>query len=180
MATVRESSIIAGVQVVRLEPHEDGRGRFVEVFRKEWFPEWEWEAVQWSRSESTAGVLRGLHYHHHQVDYWHCVTGEMRVGLVDLRLGSHTRGASEIITLRDIDFRTLFIPPGVAHGFYAERDVVLFYLVNEYYDGSDEWGVAWDDPALSLDWGKGVAPILSPRDQANPFVADIPENQLPR
>jgi dTDP-4-dehydrorhamnose 3,5-epimerase len=59
-----------------------------------------------------------------------------------------TDGATEVIDLDgDID-QGLFIPPGVAHGFAALTDLLLTYLVDGYYNDSDELGLAWDDPAV--------------------------------
>jgi dTDP-4-dehydrorhamnose 3,5-epimerase len=56
----------------------------METFRKVWFPQRSWDIVQTNRSDSKAGVLRGLHYHHEQVDYWIVLRGRIRVGLADL------------------------------------------------------------------------------------------------
>ena len=61
----------------------------------------------------------------------------------------------------------VFIPPGVAHGFASLTDVLLWYLVDNYYNPADELGVAWDDPEIGADWGSHD-PVLSARDQANP------------
>jgi dTDP-4-dehydrorhamnose 3,5-epimerase len=55
----------------------------------------------------------------------------------------------------------------------------MTYLVDEYYDNSDELGILWNDPALGVDWG-AVDPILSKRDQANPPIAAIPPDLRPR
>jgi dTDP-4-dehydrorhamnose 3,5-epimerase len=73
----------------------------------------------------------------------------------------------------------LFIPIGVAHGFLALTDATLTYVVDNYYDGRDEFGVAWNDPDLGLDWGTST-PTISPRDQANPRLRDIPAAALPK
>jgi dTDP-4-dehydrorhamnose 3,5-epimerase len=67
----------------------------------------------------------------------------------------------------------------VAHGFLTLTDATLTYLVDNYYDGADEHGVAWNDPTLQLDWGVSE-PILSGRDEQNPFLKDIPVEKLPR
>jgi dTDP-4-dehydrorhamnose 3,5-epimerase len=101
------------------------------------------------------------------------------VVLHDLRQGSPTDGATELIDLDgDID-QGLFIPPGVAHGFAALTDLLLWYLVDGYYNDSDELGLAWDDPAVGADWGL-TDPILSNRDKANPRRDAIPEGLRPR
>ena len=178
MTQLRPSTAIEGVYVAELQSHGDERGRFTEVYRKEWFPQHSY-ALQWNRSDSQQGVLRGLHYHHRQVDYWHCCMGALRVGLLDLRRNSPTCGQGQVIGLGQALLQGVFIPAGVAHGFYAVTDAMLFYLVDSYYDGTDEWGVAWDDPDGGLDWGIEEGPILSPRDRANPRLRDIPAEELP-
>lgn len=164
--------------MVRLRPFADDRGRFVEIFRKEWFPQRTWDIVQSNRSESAAGVLRGLHYHHHQVDYWHVVRGKIRAALVDLRRNSPAFGSSEMIEMGQEDMLGLYIPVGVAHGFVSLTPATLLYFVDNYYDGADEFGIAWDDPALGLDW-PFEAPIVSERDVNNPRLRDIPQDLLP-
>ncbi len=178
MAEIIESSRIAGVKIVRLKVFRDERGRFLETFRKEWFPERTWSIVQTNRSDSRAGVLRGLHYHFHQVDYWYVAQGRIRVGLADLRKDSPTFGASETVEMGEQNEYGLYIPSGVAHGFYALTDATLIYLVDNYYDGGDEFGVAWDDPDLAVPWNVR-APILSARDRANPRLQEIPAEQRP-
>ena len=178
MPELQESKTIRDVYVVNLRPHEDERGRFVEVFRKSWFPQRLWTAIQSNRSQSAAGVLRGLHYHHHQVDYWFVDRGRIRVGLVDLRRTSPTFRAAQILEVDEEDYTGLYIPVGVAHGFLALTPATLLYVVDNYYDGDDEFGVAWDDPALGLDWGVRE-PVVSPRDRANPNLADIPASAMP-
>ena len=77
------------------------------------------------------------------------------------------------------DFTGVFIPPGIAHGFYSVTDLTLIYVVDNYYDGADELGVAWNDPALGLDWQIPGTPILSERDMANPLLSALPQSQLP-
>jgi dTDP-4-dehydrorhamnose 3,5-epimerase len=151
----------------------------MESFRKAWFPMRSWERIQSNIVHSNAGVLRGLHYHHHQIDYWQLITGKIRVGLADLRPSSPTYGQTETI---DIDAATptgLYIPVGVAHGYYAQTAAILYYLVDNYYDGSDELGVAWNDPTLAIPWGVDT-PLISERDAKNKRLADIPAELLPQ
>ena len=119
MAILTESGLIHGVINVQLQPYGDERGRFTEFFRREWFPQRDWRHVQSNRSDSRAGVLRGLHYHFNQVDYWYVISGRLRVGLADLRRSSPTFRCTETIDLDAAGNRGLFIPVGVAHGFLA-------------------------------------------------------------
>jgi dTDP-4-dehydrorhamnose 3,5-epimerase len=178
MTEIFASTEIAGVKIAHLRPFGDERGRFMETFRKAWFPERSWEIIQTNRSDSKAGVLRGLHYHFRQVDYWYCPVGIARVGMADLRRSSPTYGATQVLEIGDNHPLGVFIPCGVAHGFYAVTDVTLTYLVDNYYDGADEFGVAWNDPTLALAWGV-EQPILSGRDQQNPRLGDIPVPHQP-
>jgi dTDP-4-dehydrorhamnose 3,5-epimerase len=178
MPEIVESSLIPGVKLVKFQIFEDARGQFMETFRKDWFPERSWNIVQGNRSESVAGVLRGLHFHRHQVDFWQVAAGSIRVGLADLRRAPGSYGRVEVVELRADAGEGLFIPPGVAHGFYALEATTLFYLVDNYYDGSDELGVAWDDPDLAIPWGTRD-PIVSGRDRQNPRLADLPPANLP-
>jgi dTDP-4-dehydrorhamnose 3,5-epimerase len=178
MAEIIESGVIAGVKFAKLQVLGDNRGRFMETFRKEWFPERSWNVVQTNCSYSQANVLRGLHYHRRQVDYWFVPSGMIRVGMADLRRSSPTRNASQTVEIGADNPLGIFIPVGVAHGFLALTQAALTYLVDSYYDGSDEYGVAWNDPGLDLDWG-GTDPILSPRDLQNSLLKDIPAHQLP-
>ena len=178
MTTITPSTHIHGVKLVQFRIFADERGQFMETFRKEWFPERTWEVLQSNRSYSAAGVLRGLHYHHHQVDYWQLLSGAIRVGLADLRPTSPTDRAIQTLDLTADVPTGLFIPVGVAHGFLAQTPTTLLYLVDNYYNGSDELGVAWNDPDLAIPWGVD-APLLSDRDCANPRWRDIPAARLP-
>jgi len=178
MPEISALGAISGVKVVDLTAWADDRGAFLETFRKAWFPERSWDALQANCSYSRARVLRGLHYHHRQVDYWFVPHGRIRVALADLRRGSPTRGASATLDLGKDVPRGVLIPVGVAHGFAALSDAVLTYLVDNYHDGTDEHGVAWDDPAFGLDWGV-ADPIVSARDRGNPRLGEIREGDLP-
>jgi dTDP-4-dehydrorhamnose 3,5-epimerase len=178
MTEIIESKVIRGVKFARLQVLADDRGRFLETFRKEWFPERNWDIVQTNCSYSRANVLRGLHYHHQQVDYWFVPQGVIQVALADLRRSSPTWSASQTLEIGDDNLVGIFIPVGVAHGFAALTDATLTYLVDNYYDGNDEYGVAWNDPVLGIDWGVSE-PILSVRDRQNPLLKDIPTHHLP-
>jgi dTDP-4-dehydrorhamnose 3,5-epimerase len=171
------SALISGVDHVPFRRFGDTRGYFFETYRKTWIPGIR-EMVQGNCSFSRAGVLRGLHYHLKQADLWTVPVGRVRAALTDLRRSSPTRGRSEVLELNASEPRGLYIPKGVAHGFYALEDTYMTYLVDEYYDNSDELGVFWNDPDLALAWGADE-PSLSERDLKNPRLRDIPEDRLP-
>jgi dTDP-4-dehydrorhamnose 3,5-epimerase len=172
------STLIHGAYTIPLKVFGDTRGYFFETFRSSWIPGVR-QMVQGNCSFSSAGVLRGLHYHLKQVDLWNVPVGQVRAVLYDFRAGSPTRGASEIVEMGESNRVALYIPKGVAHGFLALRDSYMTYLVDEYYDNSDELGILWNDPALNVDWGAVGEPSLSARDQKNPLIADIPPERRP-
>jgi len=182
MGDVQESDTIAGVYVVTPTVHRDARGYFVETYRREWFPQGR-EMIQGNRGDRAAGCIVGLHYHLHQADYWYVPFGLARVVLHDLRSGSPTDGATLSLDLGQLpdgtqDHRGVFIPPGVAHGFASLSDMTITYLVDGYYNPADELGVAWNDPAVEVDWGL-ADPVLSDRDRANPRREDLPADRRP-
>jgi dTDP-4-dehydrorhamnose 3,5-epimerase len=166
---VAQAHEIDGVAVRRLQPHDDARGRFVEVFREEWDDAS--PPVQWNCVRSAAGVLRGVHWHDVHSDYLTVVAGTLVLGLHDLRAGSPSERRSAVLTLTAEEPCGVAIPPGVAHGFWYPEPSVHVYAVSHYWDPADERGVRWDDAALGIPWPASVAdPLLSPRDAALPAL----------
>jgi dTDP-4-dehydrorhamnose 3,5-epimerase len=178
---------IAGVRWGRVARHADPRGAFREVWRERSFPELTSDLtgaeaahfVQTNVSSSTAGVLRGLHYHRRQLDHWIVLDGRAFVALVDIR--PTASGAKPVVETRELGAdETVTIPVGVAHGFLAMTDLTLMYLVTNEYDGTDELGFRWDDPWAGVPWPDVAAttdgkPILSERDQTNPSLRTLLE-----
>jgi dTDP-4-dehydrorhamnose 3,5-epimerase len=169
-------SAIPGVTYGAVERHGDERGSFRELWRQSRLPE---PFVQANLSSSAPGVLRGLHLHRRQVDHWVVATGRAFVALVDVRPLLDATGPRAIVETRELGTdRTVTIPSGVAHGFLAIEPLELVYLVSNEFDGSDEFGFAWDDPAVGVPWPPVVGtpdrrPILSDRDRTNPQLAEL-------
>ncbi len=178
MAEITPSDQITGVAIVKPDVHADDRGKFVETYRRSWFPEGR-EMLQGNRAERSAGCVVGLHYHLKQADYWYLLRGKARVVLHDFRKGSPTVGATMTYDLSEDKDTGIYIPPGVAHGFSSLTDMLLTYLVDGYYNGSDELGILWNDEDVSADWGIGD-PIVSKRDATNPRRSEIPDYLVPR
>jgi dTDP-4-dehydrorhamnose 3,5-epimerase len=162
MAQIDEVTGVPGALLITPDVHSDSRGSFLEIFREDLLDA---RFVQANHSSSRAGVLRGLHWHRHQADAWYVVNGHAQAMLADLRTPTDQPAVASIDMIGD-EPRVLYIPPGVAHGFLAVTDVDLIYWVTGYYDASDEFGIAWDDPTLSAPW-KSSDPVLSARDQEN-------------
>jgi dTDP-4-dehydrorhamnose 3,5-epimerase len=185
----RPPSALPGVRYGTVQRHADERGAFRELWRESAFPALTPEQtgapagssprfVQANLSTSAAGVLRGLHYHRRQLDYWTVASGRAFVALVDVR-PAIARGGPAIVETRELAAdEWVVIPVGVAHGFLALAPLELLYLVTNEFDGSDELGFAWDDPAVGVPWPRlGVTPdgrpILSDRDRSNPTLAEL-------
>lgn len=169
---------INGAYIIEPQVFGDSRGSFSEFYRREWVPGAR-EIIQSNRSKKTKGSLAGFHYHLHQSDYWYVPFGTARAVIYDMRLGSPTEGEKLTIELSGDNNHGLYIPPGVAHGFSALEDMVLTYLVDNYYNQADELGIAWNDPIINTDWGF-TDPVISKRDAENPKLKDIPELLMPR
>lgn len=177
MTGSRSPSALPGVHYGALVRHGDERGSFREIWRAGAFPGETF--VQANLSTSAAGVLRGLHLHRRQDDLWVVAEGRAFVALVDVRPLIDGSGPAALVETRELAADDwVVIPTGVAHGFLALEPLQLLYLVTNEYDGSDELGFAWDDPAVVVDWPvlRGTPngrPILSGRDAANPPLADL-------
>lgn len=116
-----------------------------------------------------------MHYHQAQFDLWYVTRGSIQVALADLR-PRKAPVRTTIFTLTSDEPATLLVPPGVAHGYLALEEADLIYLVSEEYEAQDEFGIAWNDPTLGLEW-RIEDPVLSDRDADNPRLdwALIPE-----
>jgi dTDP-4-dehydrorhamnose 3,5-epimerase len=155
----------------RLASHADERGAFRELWRTSWSGVEPF--TQANLSTSRAGVLRGLHYHRRQLDRWTIASGHAFVALVDVRPLLADLSAAPLVETGELGpDEWVVIPSGVAHGFYAIEATDLLYFVTREYDGTDEFGFAWDDPEVSVPW-PDRDPILSPRDRSNPTLREL-------
>jgi len=164
-----------GLWISERPTHADSRGFFREAFRISELaqvldspPTF----VQANHSRSNRGVLRGLH-----AENWEKLVyvprGEVFVALADIRPWSPTFGRAATFLLGDEHPTTLFVPRGLAHGYFVLSDEADYvYQVTAYYDGSDTHAVAWNDPDLAIAW-PSTEPILSERDQHNPSLRDL-------
>jgi dTDP-4-dehydrorhamnose 3,5-epimerase len=144
-----------------IEPsvYKDSRGLFFESFNKKLFYEntgLDIEFVQDNQSESTYGVLRGLHYQTGkmaQAKLVRAILGKVLDVVVDLRKDSETFGKHIAVILDSKERKQLFVPRGFAHGFITLSDRSIFsYKCDNYYDKSSEGGIIYNDATLSIDW----------------------------
>lgn len=171
-----------GPVLIRPKLHGDERGYFFEAFRQDWF-EREIAAgvvfVQDNQSLSReVGTVRGLHFQlapRAQAKLVRVLRGAILDVAVDIRPGSPTFGQHVAVRLSAEEKNQLYVPAGFAHGFCTlEPDSEIHYKTTDFYSPEHDRGLAWDDPALGIDWG--VSPtvaILSERDRRHPVLAEL-------
>ena len=164
---------IPDVILIEAQAFEDGRGLFVERYKRSVFSAngIDDTFVQDNYSHSLRGVLRGLHYQQHPKAQAKLVTvlnGEIFDVAVDIRRGSPTYGRWVGETLTAKDCRLVYIPVGFAHGFcvLGEQAVVLYKVTAEYAPELDR-GVNWNDPDIGIRWPID-APTVSLKDARLP------------
>lgn len=149
---------IDGLYIIEPAVHGDSRGYFMETYNKHDMEEagLNMNFVQDNQSMSTKGVLRGLHY---QINYpqgklVRVIKGKVFDVAVDLRKGSKTYGKWFGVELTEENKKQFYISEGFAHGFLVLSDIAEFcYKVTDFYHPNDEGGLAWNDPAIGIDWG---------------------------
>lgn len=176
-----ESIPIEGLKLITPEKITDSRGFFSETYNRKAFLEAgvNVDFVQDNHSCSAAtGTVRGLHFQSPpfaQDKLIHVVKGRIFDVAVDLRRSSPTFGRAFCVELSAENFMQIFVPIGFAHGFCTlAPDTEVLYKVSNYYAHGHECGLAWDDPALGIDWPvTAEAAVLSEKDRRNPRLADI-------
>jgi dTDP-4-dehydrorhamnose 3,5-epimerase len=169
---------LPGVVIIEPNLFGDHRGFFLESFNVERYKTdvgIKLPFVQDNHSRSTKGVLRGLHFQVEkpQGKLVRVVRGEVLDVAVDINPESPTFGHHEAVILSEDNHRQFWVPPGYAHGFVVLSDVADFeYKCTDYYDPSDEGCVAWNDPAINIDW-KIDSPKLSDKDVLAPTLAEL-------
>ncbi len=167
---------LPGVLCVEPQVFGDARGFFLETYRASLFADWGIPAfVQDNHSRSRRGVLRGLHYQLHQPQgkLVRVTSGRVFDVAVDVRRGSPHFGRWVGMELNDESLCQMYIPPGFAHGFVVLSEVADFvYKCTDYYHPQSEYGIAWNDPAIGIEWPlSAVTEIsLSAKDRHNPCL----------
>jgi dTDP-4-dehydrorhamnose 3,5-epimerase len=179
----RIDTALPGVCVIEPVVHGDARGFFYESFHAAKYRQLGIDVrfVQSNVSRSGRGVLRGLHYQwpHPQGKLVTVLEGEVYDVAVDIRRGSPTFGRWEAAMLTAENHRQLWIPEGFAHGFCVVSEAATFmYQCTALYDPAADAGVRWNDAAIGIDWPV-AEPLLSAKDEASPFLADVPADKLP-
>ena len=167
-----------------IEPHVfgDHRGYFIETWNEKRFSEHGINAdfVQDNFSFSKRGTLRGLHYQIEQTQgkLMRVVHGEIYDVCVDIRRSSETFGKWIGVVLSAENHRSLWVPPGIAHGFYVTSESAAFeYKCTDFYAKEHERTLLWNDPSLGIEWPllEGEEPLITEKDQQGEILlnADI-------
>jgi dTDP-4-dehydrorhamnose 3,5-epimerase len=179
----RIETSLSGVFELRPFIHRDTRGFFIETYHRAKFADLGITDafVQDNHSRSVKGTLRGLHYQlrHAQAKLCRVVEGEALDVAVDIRVGSPTFGKWTSVLLSSKEQNQIYVPRGFAHGFLTLTDTVQFlYKCSEFYDPTDEHGIAWNDPDLAICWGVST-PIVSEKDAKYPTLTQVLPEHLP-
>lgn len=169
---------LAGAVLVTPRVFPDDRGFFMETYKHSDFaaagigeP-----FVQENVSQSTRGVIRGLHFQtgpHAQGKLVQALAGEVFDVFVDIRPESPTFGQWRGVSLSAESKQMLFVPSWCAHGFCVLSDrAQVGYKVTREYAPDAEGGLIWNDPEVGIEWPVGN-PILAPRDEAWPTLAEL-------
>ncbi|MBQ8432071.1 MAG: dTDP-4-dehydrorhamnose 3,5-epimerase [Clostridia bacterium] len=148
---------IEGLCVIQPTVHGDSRGYFMETYNQNDMREagLDMVFVQDNQSMSVKGVLRGLHFQkqYSQGKLVRVIKGSVFDVAVDLRPGSATYGKWYGVELTEENKKQFYIPEGFAHGFLVLSDVAEFcYKCTDFYHPGDEGGLAWNDPAIGIEW----------------------------
>jgi dTDP-4-dehydrorhamnose 3,5-epimerase len=167
-----EPLAIPDVVLVKPERYRDQRGWFSETFSRRVAASRGWpDFIQDNESLSRpVNVVRGLHFQRApfaQAKLVRCAVGAALDVVLDIRPGSSTFGRHVAVRLSAEEGAQLYVPAGFAHGFCTlQPNTLVQYKVSAPYAGDHDSGVAWDDPALGIDWGVSPADaILSERDR---------------
>lgn len=171
-----QKTSIEGLLILKRPKYEDERGFFREIFHIDEIEKTlgiEFKGIQMNHSHSNPKALRGIH-----AENWnkiiYPVNGEVFVAIVDIRPDSPTFGKFETFVTNHENRIALFVSKGLANSYCitGTQSADYIYLVDAYYDGTDQRAIAFDDPDLNIKWPI-ENPIISQKDKNNPRLRDL-------
>lgn len=167
---------LSGAYVVDMQQHADERGFFARAYCTEEFaaqglgPELRQCSVSYNARK---GTLRGMHYQgapHEEHKLVRCTAGAICDVILDIRRSSPTYRRWHAQELTADNRRSLFIPPGFAHGFMSlADDTEVYYMISVPHAPECSRGLRWNDPAFAIEWPLPPA-VISARDAAYPLL----------
>ena len=185
--------IIEGPLLIKPNVFNDDRGFFMESWNSN-----DWKSImekskqefnlflQDNHSQSSIGVLRGLHYQlnpYAQGKLVRCISGEIFDVAVDIRINSPTFGKYVGEFLSSENYLQLWIPEGFAHGFLtiSEKAEVVYKTTN-FWDKNSERSIKWDDPSINIEWPEIILKnneiLISPKDSQAPLLSKVNSKDL--
>ena len=185
--------IIEGPLLIKPNVFKDERGFFMESWNSN-----DWKSIiekseqefnlflQDNHSQSSIGVLRGLHYQlnpYAQGKLVRCISGEIFDVAVDIRINSPTFGKYVGEFLSSENYLQLWIPEGFAHGFLtiSEKAEVVYKTTN-FWDKNSERSIKWDDPSINIEWPEIILKnneiLISPKDSQAPLLYEVNSKDL--
>lgn len=148
---------VEGLYIIEPTVHGDARGFFFEAYNEREMAEagLDMHFVQDNQSLSKKGVLRGLHFQKQfpQGKLVRVLSGRVFDVAVDIRQDSNTFGNWFGVELSSENKKQFYISPGFAHGFLVLSDTAEFlYKTTDFWHPNDEGGLAWNDPAIGIEW----------------------------
>ena len=168
---------IPEVKIIESKRFHDERGFFTETYKESEYLEAGFpKFVQDNLSESSKGVIRGLHWQEApfaQGKLVSCLSGSILDIAVDVRKSSPNFGKFVSVELNSIAPKSLWVPEGFAHGFQALEDRTrVLYKVTNYWNQVSEKSLNYSDDTVKIAW-KEIPSILSIKDQNAPFLIDL-------
>lgn len=176
---------LEGVLVFKLDPFEDFRGEYVELFNEDFYlaeikkllkgtiyekDTLKLKFVEDDISTGTRGVLKGIHGDHKTWKLVTCLYGKFYIVVVNHHRGSKDYGKWEGFTLSDVNRKQILIPPYYGNGHLVLSDYDIYhYKQSTYYDPKNQFTIKWNDPKYKI-WWPIKNPMTSPRDEAGKFA----------
>ena len=172
-----EETGLPGVLVLTPRIFGDDRGFFFESFSARAFSDCTGENVHFvqdNHSQSSRGVLRGLHYQlgRPQGKLVRVIEGSIFDVAVDIRRGSPNFGQWMGVELTADNKKQLWVPPDFAHGFVVTSDSAqVLYKATDFYSPQHERSIIWNDETIAITWPDiSWPPILSAKDAQSPTL----------
>ena len=174
---IEKSEVIEGVLLIQPDTFQDHRGLiWTSYLENKLLNNLSNTELRFSHdkfSTSNKNVLRGIHFDNKSWKLVSCVYGEVLQVAVDLRPESNTYLMHQKFNLDYNTPNSVLLPPGVGNAFYVKSDVAVYHYklsyAGEYNDESQQFTVAWDDPALDIKW-PARDPLLSYRDASAKYL----------
>ena len=163
--------------IFKNKPFIDKRGYFKELLKEERLKKkFPFTVMSFSKKN----VIRGLHIQtkKSQGKYISVIKGKIFDVVVDLRKNSKTFGKFFSCILSEKNSKSIYIPPGFAHGFCSlGKENYIIYSCTQYRDAGSEKAIKYNDKKINIKWPI-KKPIVSKKDQKAITFIDFKKKYL--